>query len=102
MSQTTNPFFLANRDAMNRYADFSGTTTRAQYWLFFLGANGATLIATAISGPVVGNVLSIFFLIPGISAGVRRLHDVGKSGWFLLIPIFNIYLLASPGMRKTT
>jgi uncharacterized membrane protein YhaH (DUF805 family) len=96
MSQTTNPFFLANLDAMNRYADFTGTTTRAQFWLFFLGANGATFIATAIVGPVVGNVLSIFFLIPSITAGVRRLHDVGKSGWFFLVPIYNIILLASP------
>ena len=96
MSQTTNPFFLANRDAMNRYADCSGKTTRQQFWLFFLGANGATFIAAAIAGSVVGNVLSIFFLIPSITAGVRRLHDVGKSGWFYLVPIYNIILLASP------
>ena len=96
MAETTNPFFLANRDAMNRYADFSGTTTRQQYWLFFLGANGSTFLAAAIAGSVVGNVLSIFFLIPTITAGVRRMHDVGKTGWFLLIPIYNIILLASP------
>jgi hypothetical protein len=31
MSQTTNPFFLANRDAINRYTDFTATTTRQQY-----------------------------------------------------------------------
>ena len=96
MAETTNPFFLANRDAMNRYADFSGRTTRQQYWLFFLGANGATFFAAAIAGSVIGNVLSIFFLIPTITAGVRRMHDVGKSGWFILIPIYNIILLASP------
>ena len=96
MAETTNPFFLANRDAMNRYADFSGTTTRQQFWLFFLGANGSTFLAAAIAGSVVGNVLSIFFLIPTITAGVRRMHDVGKTGWFLLIPIYNIILLASP------
>ena len=34
MSQTTNPFFLANLDAMNRYADFTGTTTRALLVIF--------------------------------------------------------------------
>ena len=96
MSEMTNQFLLANRDAMNRYADFTGTTTRPQFWLFFLGANGATFIAAAIAGSVVGNVLSIFFLIPSITAGVRRLHDVGKSGWFYLVPIYNIVLLASP------
>lgn len=96
MSQSSNPFFAANRDALNRYADFSGTTTRQQYWLFFLGANGATFLAAAVAGSVIGNVLSIFFLIPTITAGVRRMHDVGRSGWFLLIPIYNLILLASP------
>lgn len=96
MSETTNPFFLANRDAINRYADFSGTTTRAQYWLFFLGANGSIFLAAAIAGSVIGNVLSVFFLIPTITAGVRRLHDVGKSGWFILVPVYNIILLSSP------
>lgn len=96
MSESTNIFFSANRDALNRYADFSGTTTRQQYWLFFLGANGVTFLAAAVAGSVIGNVLSIFFLIPTITAGVRRMHDVGRSGWFLLIPIYNLILLASP------
>ena len=96
MSESSNPFFLANRDALNRYADFSGTTTRQQYWLFFLGANGATFLAAAVAGSAIGNVLSIFFLIPTITAGVRRMHDVGRSGWFLLIPVYNLILLASP------
>jgi hypothetical protein len=38
MSQTTNPFFLANRDAINRYADFTSATTRRQYLLLSLVA----------------------------------------------------------------
>jgi len=96
MSQSTNPFFLANRDAISRYADFSGTSTRSQYWLFFLGANLATFLAALIGGALVGNVLSIYFILPNLSAGVRRLHDAGKSGWYLLFPIYNIILLASP------
>ena len=96
MSESPNPFFSANRDAMNRYADFTGTTTRQQYWLFFLGVNVVTLLAAEIVGSVIGNMLSIFFLIPTITAGVRRMHDVGKRGWFLLIPVYNLILLASP------
>jgi uncharacterized membrane protein YhaH (DUF805 family) len=95
MSQTTNPFFLANRDAMNRYADFSGTTTRHSSGYFFLAQMVQHLSQQQLL-VLVGNVLSIFFLIPSITAGVRRLHDVGKSGWFYLVPIYNIILLASP------
>ena len=36
-------------------------------------------------------------LIPGIAVAVRRMHDVGKSGWFALIPIYNIILALSEG-----
>jgi uncharacterized membrane protein YhaH (DUF805 family) len=96
VSNTTNQFFLANRDAINRYADFSGTTSRSQYWIFIFSVNASTFLAAAIAGALISNVLLIFFIVPTISAGVRRLHDVGKSGWLLLIPIVNLILLASP------
>jgi uncharacterized membrane protein YhaH (DUF805 family) len=36
-------------------------------------------------------------LIPSIAVGVRRMHDVGKSGWFLLIPIYNLVLACTDG-----
>tara|TARA_B110000459_G_scaffold179685_1_gene205868 strand:- start:986 stop:1153 length:168 start_codon:yes stop_codon:yes gene_type:complete len=36
-------------------------------------------------------------LIPGIAVAVRRMHDVGKSGWFILIPIYNIILAFTDG-----
>lgn len=97
MNENTRAFFLANRDALNRYADFSGITTRAQFWLFFLGINLSTFIASLFAGALIGNLLSLFFLMPTISAGVRRLHHVGKSGWYLLVPVYNLILLASPG-----
>jgi dihydroorotate dehydrogenase len=35
--------------------------------------------------------------IPLVGVGVRRIHDRNKAGWYLLIPLFNIYLLATPG-----
>jgi uncharacterized membrane protein YhaH (DUF805 family) len=38
-------------------------------------------------------------LIPSIAVGVRRMHDVGKSGWFLLIPIYNLILALSEGEK---
>jgi len=36
-------------------------------------------------------------MLPSIAVGVRRMHDVGKSGWFLLIPIYNFILAVTPG-----
>jgi uncharacterized membrane protein YhaH (DUF805 family) len=41
--------------------------------------------------------LAIF--IPSIAVGVRRMHDVGKSGWFLLIPIYNLILACTDGVQ---
>jgi uncharacterized membrane protein YhaH (DUF805 family) len=36
-------------------------------------------------------------LIPSISLGIRRLHDTGKIGWWILAPLYNLYLLAQKG-----
>jgi len=42
-------------------------------------------------------IFELAMLIPSIAVGVRRMHDIGKSGWFLLIPIYNIVLCCRNG-----
>ena len=37
-------------------------------------------------------------MLPSIAVGVRRMHDVDKSGWFILIPIYNLILAVTPGV----
>jgi len=86
----------ALKDALNRFADFSGVSTRPQYWYFILADAIASGVVTLTAGDMAQNVLSLITLVPNISVAVRRMHDVGKSGWFILIPIYNIVLLASP------
>ena len=83
-------------DAFTRFADFSGVSTRPQYWYFVLADAIASGVVTLTAGDMAQNVLSLITLLPNISVAVRRMHDVGKSGWFILIPIYNIVLLASP------
>lgn len=81
-----------------KYADFSGRARRAEYWWFTLVNLGVTVgifIVAAILGAIakpLGVIGMLAYLayalgtfIPGIAASVRRLHDTGKSGWFLLI-----------------
>ncbi|PWK02289.1 uncharacterized membrane protein YhaH (DUF805 family) [Flavobacterium araucananum] len=85
------------------YANFDGRARRKEYWLFFL----TNIIISFVLGFVLGlispgvalfgNLYSLAVLIPGIAVGVRRMHDVGKSGWFLLIPIYNIILACTEG-----
>ena len=40
---------------------------------------------------------SLAVLLPSIAVGVRRMHDVGKSGWYILIPIYNFILAVTDG-----
>lgn len=49
--------------------------------------------------PLLGNLYSFAVLIPGIAVAVRRMHDVGKSGWFILIPIYNLILAFTEGEK---
>lgn len=84
----------------NKYSDFSGRARRSEYWWFVLVNAGALIgivvvagILSAIAKPlgVIGYLLYLVValgtLIPGLAVGIRRLHDTGKSGWFLLISL---------------
>ena len=90
------PIIEATKDGFNRYADFSGLSTRSQYWYFVLVTNLAAIIGQLSFGDLGGNVISLITLIPTLAAAIRRMHDVGKSGWFILVPIYNIVLLVKP------
>ncbi len=54
-------------------------------------------VSGLIQMPIIATIYSVAVLIPGISVAVRRMHDVGKSGWFVLIPIYNIILACTNG-----
>ncbi len=81
---------------LKKYAVFSGRSQRAEYWYFVLFHIIIVFVLGFIDGiigtndPVSGyGLISVLYvlavLIPVIAAGVRRLHDVGKSGWMLLV-----------------
>ena len=76
--------------AFKKYAVFSGRAHRAEYWMFFLLNFIFLLVLHMIEGiskgPGVFSVLySLGVLVPSIAVEVRRLHDTGRSGWWLLI-----------------
>ena len=83
----------------SKYATFSGRATRSEFWYFYL-FYGILYIVGAIAESATGmNGLMYIFVVPLwlplLAAEVRRMHDVGKSGWFLLIPIYNLILLCT-------
>jgi|GEM_PF-6714767 len=47
--------------------------------------------------PTVDIIYLLAVIVPSLAVGVRRMHDVGKSGWYLLIPLYNFILAVSRG-----
>ena len=72
---------------IKKYFVFEGRASRSEYWWFQLIVSPSYLISTIIENEIGYFFLGItlFTLIPAISAGVRRLHDTNRSGFFLLI-----------------
>lgn len=109
-------YFLS---ALKNYAVFSGRARRSEYWFFYLffiifviaAAIIDNIIGTTFDPLPYGAIYLLFCLgtfIPSLAVGVRRLHDVGKSGWFLLIslipllgPIWLLVLFLTDGQKGT-
>jgi len=88
-------------ETLRKYAQFNGRSRRSEYWYFTLFSIIFQIIlmfiGNAISWPFLDSLYSLAVLIPGIAVGVRRMHDVNKSGWFILIPIYNLILACTDG-----
>ena len=104
-------------DGYKRWKDYSGRTSRSQFWWFNLFVLITPYITLSISllFTFIFSLLDLDFLsnlsivisflylinIPvSIAVGVRRMHDVGKSGWFILVPLYNLYLYVQPAVEK--
>jgi uncharacterized membrane protein YhaH (DUF805 family) len=78
----------------NKYTQFNGRASRREYWIFvlfiFLTQLVLGIILNVVHLSVLGGILSLAFLIPGLAVGIRRLHDIGKSGWWLLIGLIPV------------
>ena len=98
----------------SNYANFNGRGSRSQYWWFALFCMFLEFMGTvwdAASGDSSGSGIMFWIayatiFIPSIAAGARRLHDVGKSGWWQLISITIVGIihlviwLATEGTKK--
>jgi uncharacterized membrane protein YhaH (DUF805 family) len=80
---------------MKKYATFSGRATRSEYWWFILCEVLIIVGVSAISDRL-GGLAGLLLLLPVLAAGARRLHDIGRSAWWLLIgfiPVIGTLLL---------
>ena len=99
---------------LKKYVQFSGRARRSEYWYFFLFSTIISIVlavvdyamGTRTEDPfggrgILGNIYTLAILLPSIAVAIRRMHDVGKSGWFILIPIYNFILACTDGEKGT-
>ena len=88
---------------LQNYATFKGRASRSEYWYFVLFNIIFSIVLGFVSGivdlPILYTIYSLVLLIPSIAVAVRRMHDVGKSGWFILIPIYDLILACTQGVK---
>jgi len=92
---------------LKKYATFSGRAQRAEYWYFVLFSMIASIVLTILDAMfgtldaqtgygLLSGLYTLAVFIPALAVGARRLHDIGKSGWWqliVLIPIIGVILL---------
>ena len=98
----------AIKTCLCKYLDFDVRAPRSEYWYFtlfliLLGAfstyvdfeSGLTF-GEGLSEPgITGGITNLLTILPTFAVGVRRLHDIGKSGWWVLLPftIIGIFVI---------
>ena len=76
------------KTCFSKYAVFSGRAQRSEFWWFFL----FSAVSSAIAGivPVIGQIYPLVLIIPSLAVSARRLHDTGRSAWWLLLYLASI------------
>lgn len=86
---------------LRRYFEFDGRSQRAEYWFFALFNLVIGFILGIVDGVIgtgglLGMVYMLAILVPSVAVSIRRLHDTGRSGWWLLVsfvPIVGVIAL---------
>jgi uncharacterized membrane protein YhaH (DUF805 family) len=88
---------------LKNYATFSGRARRREYWYYYLVIVTVSIGLNIIGGLTGISILSPVFLfatlLPSIAVSARRMHDVEKEWFFMLIPFYNLYLACMEGTK---
>lgn len=82
--------------ALKKYFQFSGRSQRKEFWYFLLFSIIFGVLIEFLQSDALSLLFSLAILIPGIALTVRRLHDIGRTGWWALlgiIPILGLIIL---------
>jgi uncharacterized membrane protein YhaH (DUF805 family) len=90
-------FQQAVQSVFNNYVTFSGRAPRSEYWYWalfsFIVQIVAQLVDLALGLGLIEGIISLALLLPSIAVGVRRLHDIDRTGWWLLIAFTGIGII---------
>jgi uncharacterized membrane protein YhaH (DUF805 family) len=84
-------FFEAISSGFRNYVNFSGRAARSEYWYWTLFTILLVLAAFLIDVSIAGEqgiltfIANLMLVLPALAVSVRRLHDLDKSGWFVLL-----------------
>lgn len=86
---------------LSQYANFNGRARRSEYWYYILAYTVISVILTALAQysiifSIISGLFGLGLICPTLAVIVRRLHDIGKSGWyylFALIPLVGSIIL---------
>jgi len=84
--------------------DFKGKASRSEYWYFQLFSAISNFLIGFLGAPIFGDgnisiLWTLSLLLCTLSLSVRRMHDVGKSGWFILVPLYSFFLTLQPSNK---
>lgn len=76
----------------HKYCCFTGRASRSEYWWWFLFVVivGAILGMFGKTGEVLNGIAGLALFLPGLGLAVRRLHDISKSGWWVLLALIPV------------
>ncbi len=82
-------------EVIQKYAVFDGRARRKEYWMFILFHIIIVIVISIIEGAfgspgVLSTLYGLAVLLPGIGVSIRRLHDTGRTGWWMLIGLIPI------------
>jgi uncharacterized membrane protein YhaH (DUF805 family) len=90
-------FLQSVRSVLSNYVTFSGRARRSEYWWFYLFTIVVSLVTAGIDAGltavvdnqvgIVGTMASALLFLPSLAVTARRLHDTGRSGWWMVLPL---------------
>jgi len=102
-------FVESIRTCFRKYFVFVGKASKSEFWYFFLFSTLGYIVIyyialTTMSMPllIISSIFGYGTIIPLFSVGCRRMHDIGKSGWWQIVPFYNFILFAADPVSGST